>query len=84
MGLSDQLRDLVQDADHAATDAERFSGTTIQYAKDGNFTMFSQTIDAAIAMAEGLPHQLRALKDLYSSSPGQQSIESNRSNANQS
>ena len=69
MDLADQLRDFAQDADHAATDAERFAGTAIQYAKDSNFAMFNQTIDAAIAMAESLPHQLRALKTFIATHP---------------
>jgi hypothetical protein len=69
MDHTDQLRDLVQDADHAATDAERFAGTAVQYAKDSNFAMFEQTIDAAIAMAESLPHQLRALKTFIAAHP---------------
>lgn len=69
MNPEEQLRDVVQDADHAATDAENFAGTAIQYAKDANFKMFNETIDRAIAMAESLPHSLRTLKRFVAEHP---------------
>lgn len=69
MNAEEQLRDAAQDADHAATDAERFAGTAIQYAKDANFKMFNDTIDRAIAMAESLPHSLRALRRFVAEHP---------------
>lgn len=62
MDANDELRDVTREADHAATDAQRFAGTAIQYARDGNFRMFNQTINTAITMAESLPYQLRTLK----------------------
>ena len=69
MDAQEQLGDVTQDADHAATDARNFAGTAIQYAKDANFKMFNQTIDSAIRYAESLPHQLRALKRFVEQHP---------------
>lgn len=62
MDAKDELREVTQEANHAATDAENFAGTAIQYAKDANFKMFNETIDNAIRYAESLPYQLRTLK----------------------
>lgn len=69
MEAKDELRDVAQDAAHAVQDAENFAGTAVQYAKDANFKMFNQTIDAAIRYAESLPHQLRALKRFIEQHP---------------
>lgn len=69
MDSKDQLRDLAQEADHAATDVERFAGTAVQYAKDANFHMFNQTIETAIAMAGTLSYHLRELKAFVARHP---------------